>query len=823
MSLKRILDVSISALGILVTAPLLIVIAIAVKLESKGSVCYRCTRVGQHGSLFEMLKFRTMVEVADRIDCKLCGNSDVRVTPLGKLLRKSKLNELPQLFNVLFGDMSLVGPRPEDPKFVTNYPEQWAIVLQVKPGIVGPNQVLHRNEEDLFPADQDPESFYVEHILPEKLKRDIEYVKEQSLWRDFALLLGGLHATVFKGRILSKSVERKEAYLELLGDVVLSISAYLIANFIRFETVLFDGNLCCSLALIAGINCCLFLATRLYARNARFFSLPDLFFLIKIVALAGIIFPVAYIMAQLDIGHSRVVFFLYPCVLLALLAGSRMALRIRFELRELKKDPGQAPFNTFIYGAGRAGVEAAKRLQLDPEINLVGFVDDNHSLKNRFVLGLRVAGTGRDLPYLRELYLVKCIVIAFQARSASELETAQRNCVFAGIPEIRVLSYDNGFGAHPRPHNQLRKVRFSDELGMGDVPLMSGVAELVEGAAAGIIGADHLGEHLCWELGRLGVKKIVLVDSCRGRLSLADRVQMSSRIVPEIVTWYSPWGLHAETQMIFEKHDVRWIFCNHLYRRVPCTSPSESELFLDFMETVRYVSMALRFPCDGFTLISPRRAEWLCEGEQSYHHLCEDYLAFAAHRPSSEVRLGTVQIPNLLEDDRGTINKMLKHISMDPLFPVSDEPMTFSSSRYAARTILNSLPMHRSGETYVQFPAHLLSLRKLMNFYRQKQQLGGSDSPRCDDGGQRVCDEAQTPEPRHLTDSVETSVKNLRIVTNPALPDVRRCERGIELYGQYLTPEDREALQAYISALRDGRSQQRTCRGQRAARLAYNA
>ncbi len=820
MSLKRIIDVVISSLGILVTAPLLVVIAIAVKLESKGSAWYRCARVGQHGSMFGMLKFRTMVEAADRIDCKLCCHSDVRVTPIGKLLRRSKLNELPQLFNVLLGDMSLVGPRPEDPKFVAHYPEKWAVVLQVKPGIVGPYQVLHRNEEDLFPTDQDPESFYVAHILPEKLERDIEYVKECSVWGDFALLLRGLHATVFKGRLLSKNVIRGETYLELLGDVALSVSAYILANFMRFETVQVDTNLYRSLALIAGINSCLFLATRLYARNARFFSLPDLFFLIRIVALAGILFPVGYTMAAPEAGHSRAVFFLYPCMLLVLLAGVRITLRIYFEWREPRKDPGQAPFNTFVYGAGRMGVETAKRLQFDPQINLVGFVDDNQSLKDRFVLGLRVVGTGKDLPYLKELYLAKCAVIAFRPQSAAELETAQRNCLLAGIPEIRAVSSHDGVATQPRIHNGLRKFRFSDELGLSEVPLMNEVGDLVDGAVVGIIGADHLGEHLCRELGRLGVQKIVLVDSCRAHLRLADRLQDSKRIIPEIVTWYQPWGLHAETQKIFEKHNVRWIFCNHLNRRVPQASLNVSELFLDFMDTVRYVSMTLRFPCDGFTLISPRRTDCFCEEEQSYHHLCEHYVTFAAQSRTSAVRSGIIQIPNLLEDDGGIISKKLQHIAMDPLSSIPEDPMRFSSSRYAARTILNSLPMQRLGETYVQFPAHVLGLRILIDHYRQNHQTGAGDRVGSNNNGPAVCKE-------HIEalggcDSVQTTVKDLQMVTNPGLPNVRQFEQGIELYGRYITREEERLLLAYMSALREECSQNPKFRGRSYTRLAIN-
>ena len=159
MSAKRAFDIVVSFIGLAFTAPIFLLIAVIIKLESKGPVFYRCARVGKNGKLFAMYKFRTMVEAADDIDCKLCATGDVRVTRFGGFLRTTKLNELPQLLNVLAGDMSLVGPRPEDPKFVKYYKDKWSVVLSVSPGVAGPNQIANRNEEELFPEGVDPEKY----------------------------------------------------------------------------------------------------------------------------------------------------------------------------------------------------------------------------------------------------------------------------------------------------------------------------------------------------------------------------------------------------------------------------------------------------------------------------------------------------------------------------------------------------------------------------------------------------------------------------------------------------------------------------------------
>jgi len=522
-------------------------------------------------------------------------------------------------------------------------------------------------------------------------------------------------------------------------------------------------------------------------------------------------------------GHSRAVFFLYPFVLFVFLTGARVVLRIHFERREQKKEKVDTPFNTVVYGAGRRGVEVAKSLQFDPTVNLLGFVDDNQCLKDRLIVGLRVLGTGSDLPYLKELYMAKCVVIAFQPRTGAELETAQRNCALAAIPEIRVVSSHNGIAKQPRVRSGIRKVRFTDELGMSDVPLLDQVGGLMDGTVAGIIGADHLGEHLYRELGKSGVRKVVLVDSSRSSLQLANRLRSIKGKVPEIVTFYEPWGLHTETKNVFEKHKVGWIFCNHLGRRIPHGSLNKHQLFFDFLETARYLSIAQSLTCEGFTLISPGRADSYSREERAYHHLCEHYISFAANSFATDIRSGTVQIPDLLEDNSGIVNETLRQIAADPLFSVPDDPVTFSSSRYAARAVLNSLPMQTHGDTYVQFPAHVMSLRVLISRYRRSHLEDACERELYSGSVVTPGNEVANADSAGLSGSAETPVEHLRVVTNLGTPDVRTCERGIELYGRYMRREDWTALHAYLNVLRHQSPGASAFGTERSAGLASNA
>jgi lipopolysaccharide/colanic/teichoic acid biosynthesis glycosyltransferase len=182
----RLLDISISLVGLVVLSPVLLVVALAVKCSSPGPVLYCALRVGKDGRLFNLYKFRSMVADADR-GPRVTGRSDARVTGVGRILRRTKLDELPQLFNTLVGDMSLVGPRPEDPGYVQSYSADQLRVLRVKPGITSPATVLHRHEEQMLTG-PDWEETYRREILPEKLRIELDYLSGRTLSKDILIL-----------------------------------------------------------------------------------------------------------------------------------------------------------------------------------------------------------------------------------------------------------------------------------------------------------------------------------------------------------------------------------------------------------------------------------------------------------------------------------------------------------------------------------------------------------------------------------------------------------------------------------------------------------
>lgn len=187
---KRLFDLFFVIPGLLVLAPVLIIIAILIKIKDGGNILFKQVRVGKNGKNFEVLKFRTMVLNAEKLGNKVTTGDDPRITPIGHALRKYKFDELPQLFNVLKGEMSLVGPRPEVPEYVAFYPDDVReIVLSVPPGMTDKASIEFVNENDILSGSTDPVNDYKNKVLPIKLDFYVDYVKQRSLWLDFTLII----------------------------------------------------------------------------------------------------------------------------------------------------------------------------------------------------------------------------------------------------------------------------------------------------------------------------------------------------------------------------------------------------------------------------------------------------------------------------------------------------------------------------------------------------------------------------------------------------------------------------------------------------------
>lgn len=192
--MKKLFDLIFAVLGFVVLLPLFLIIYIWIRLDSNGPVFYKQIRVGKNNSDFKLYKFRTMRVDSDKSGLLTVGGRDNRITGAGYYLRKFKLDELPQLINILKGEMSFVGPRPEVRKYVNMYSEEQKKVLSVLPGITDVASIKYRNENELLEKSEDPEKFYIECIMPDKLKLNLDYIEQRSFINDIKVIIKTLKA-----------------------------------------------------------------------------------------------------------------------------------------------------------------------------------------------------------------------------------------------------------------------------------------------------------------------------------------------------------------------------------------------------------------------------------------------------------------------------------------------------------------------------------------------------------------------------------------------------------------------------------------------------
>ena len=187
--IKRVCDFILSLIGIIVLSPIFIIVSIAIKLDSRGKILFLQKRVGRYGKEFNIYKFRTMVSNAEKLGKQITVGNDNRITKVGAFIRKYKIDELPQLFNVLKGDMSLVGPRPEVPKYVKLYSDEQKKVLNVRPGITDMASLRYKDENEILGKVDNPEEYYINVIMKDKLNLNLEYIEKSNIFFDLYLII----------------------------------------------------------------------------------------------------------------------------------------------------------------------------------------------------------------------------------------------------------------------------------------------------------------------------------------------------------------------------------------------------------------------------------------------------------------------------------------------------------------------------------------------------------------------------------------------------------------------------------------------------------
>jgi len=408
---KRICDLMLAGVGLLLSWPLLLVLAVLIKLDSRGPVFFRQERIGKDGQPFQLFKFRTMVDNACSLGPRLTQKRDPRVTRIGQILRWLKLDELPQLMNVLKGEMSLVGPRPEDPHFVRLYTPEQRAVLTVRPGIVGPSQILGRDELELYPEGVDTEQYYISHILPDKLQTDLEYVRHASLRHDLRLMIRGVAVTVFGSLKLKYFRLNRQRISFVILDTALSLGTYLLAFGLKFDwTITLQAvpylALACASIVFIRPPCLVYFGV--YQNILKYLGTTELVAVIKAVTLGTLLISANLFLFAFG-SHSRAVLVIDWMLLVVVLFGYRLYLKARAERQSHPRIPA------LIVGVNNMGEELARELIRNPSLPYipVGFLDDDPLKWGALIHGVQVKGGIRDLAHVARLKGARMVLIPF--------------------------------------------------------------------------------------------------------------------------------------------------------------------------------------------------------------------------------------------------------------------------------------------------------------------------------------------------------------------------------------------------------------------------
>jgi lipopolysaccharide/colanic/teichoic acid biosynthesis glycosyltransferase len=436
--MTRLFDILIALIGCLVLLPLLGLITLLIKLDSRGPVFYKARRVGKDGKLFYMYKFRTMYETPAALGPSVSPLGDPRVTPVGRMLRRLKLNEFPQFINILKGDMTLVGPRPEAPDLAAAYPTEARKIFSVKPGLIGPNQILGRNEEELYPPGADPVQYYIQHILPRKLPVDLRYIESKSFLRDLGYLFQAVWAVL--GGALSRRhlLDNRSQIALLLGDAGLCLVSFSLVHLLRYGSLFRAADtaiLTWLLPLAVLVRLPVFIYFGFYHTLIRHLSLYDIKRVVKGAAAASLALIAVSFLFDAARSYSRGVFLIDWLCLTTLLLGYRGVLWRRRQQKRLRGLTTAYRTPVLIWGAGDCGELCLHFLskERNPAYEVVGFIDDDPQKRGKRLQGVKILGDRHHLGMLCQLYKVRQVFVAIASAPVQEVRSILQTCQSLGL------------------------------------------------------------------------------------------------------------------------------------------------------------------------------------------------------------------------------------------------------------------------------------------------------------------------------------------------------------------------------------------------------
>ena len=532
--MKRAIDIAGALIGLVLTLPLWVVAAVMIKLDSPGPVFFAQTRVGRDRRPFSIFKFRTMTTDASTRGGQLTIGQDARVTRVGAVLRKYKIDELPQLWNILIGDMSLVGPRPEVPRYVEMFPEAYADVLAVRPGLTDLASLKYIDEAAVLAAAASPEEEYVNVVLPEKIRLARFYVRHASTLLDLAIVVQTLlcllkiplvvcelpdlqvtrpsQPTDFGPRCIAFILRWRRTLIVLLDLILMSLANYL-AFWLRFDGRIPDqewGTFLLVLPWVLIVRTAAFMVFRLNEGLWRYTSLWDLRNIVVGVASSTV---VLYAWTRWGMGireYPRSIFIIDAMLLIGFSAGIRLPRRMLREavIYRPKK-------SVLIIGAGDRGERVVREMKLNPNSRYqpIGFIDDHASLRFKRIHGVKVLGAREDLARILSVERPDEVILALPQVTPDVLRQIMADLGPFRV-SVKMLPSMRDFLGDRSAVSQIRNVAVEDLLARAPVHMKTdAMVEMVAGRRVLITGAGgSIGSELSRQIASMRPESVVLYE-----------------------------------------------------------------------------------------------------------------------------------------------------------------------------------------------------------------------------------------------------------------------------------------------------------------------
>ena len=721
--IKRALDLILGGAGVVILLPVGLLVALAVALDSAGPAIYGARRVGRGGREFTMWKFRSMARGADAVGPAVTGSYDFRVTRVGAFLRRTKLDELPQLLNVLAGQMSMVGPRPESPRYVALWSPEERDVLHVRPGVTGPTQVAYIDEEEQLLGD--PDAVYETDVMHAKLAMDLEYVRSFSLRRDLAILWQTLVRVLSAGERRSNRPRRRFTLSERLsaahlGPVLLdaALGALMAALAVglridRNNILAAVGTYWVFVPMAAVVRPAGFALAGAYLRIWRYPTVSDVALVVSSLAAGSLVMTIAIFVVMQPwqfpgtTGFPRSALIIEFVLSILVLGGARFASRVRQEGLDVADDPRPAgpPRPVLIYGAGEAGallVREMRRnrlLRMDP----VAFLDDDRAKRGQHIYGVEIAGGADDLPKVVAEREASEVIVALPRISGPELRKIVALSDAAGVP-VRTLPGVQELLDESVTVNKVRPVRVEDLLRREPMAIDPEPMErLVRGRVVLVTGAGgSIGAEACRQMAKLGARRLVLYERAETPLFFIDEELRRRFPETEIAPILADVTDEGAVERAFERERPEVVLHAAAHKHVPLSEINVSAAVLANVRGTRLTSAAAaRHGAHAFIFISTDKAVDPSSIMGATKRIGETIIQQAAR--GTDGRFVIVRFGNVMGSQGSVLDLFREQIADGGPVTVTDERMTrfFMTIPEAVQLVLLAGAVGRSGEVHV--------------------------------------------------------------------------------------------------------------------------